>query len=565
MPSSAPARDLSTYHERTRRRGVNPLVYWVVRAVLQPLLLVYFWVGRTGRRHVPRKGGVLLAPNHRSFLDPFVIGICVRRPIYFLAKQELFRNRFQAWLLNSLGAFPVRRGEADEESMETARLLLERGQVVLIFPEGTRIRKGSLGKPKRGVGRLALQTGVPVVPVAVTGTEKARRGWRIRPCRVKIRLGRPLTYPRVEKPSPHLAAEVTARIWPCVELQWEWLGGLPPLRKAAVVGAGSMGTAFATLLSRAGLEVQLGCRTQDACERLAETRENLDRLPGIELPAEVKLSTVANIEFGGVDLVCFAVPSRDLPSAVAQVGAKIGQRSAVLVLSKGLVAPLGLLPTRYVGERVPARAVAGLAGPAHAAEAVQQGASVVLASSDADFRAQFAKVLGDAGLDVETTDDVAGAELAACAKNAAALAAAAAAQSGMNAAGAAASRVFAETHRLALREGGRSETFVGLAGTGDLVGTILAAHSRNRRAGELLGRGVPAEQIPAMLEETPEGLDAVPLLVRAFDEAGLEAPATRDLAALIEGRLGPEEWVAGVRARSVRKRFGERATAGSRG
>jgi glycerol-3-phosphate dehydrogenase (NAD(P)+) len=564
MASRAPARDLSTYHERARTRGVNPFVYGLVRGVLQPLMLIYFRVARIGREHVPRKGGVLLAPNHRSFLDPFVISICVRRPAYFMAKQELFNKRWQAWVLNALGAFPVRRGEADEDTMETARILLERGEMVMVFPEGTRIRRGSLGKPRRGVGRLALQTGVPVVPIAITGTENTRRGWKVRPAKVQVRLGRPLTFPRVEAPSPRLASEVTARIWPCVELQWEWLGGLPPLRKAAIVGAGSMGTALATLLARAGIEVQLGCRTQQTAERIQERREN-ERLPGVELPDEVRVSTVADIEFGGVDLVCLAVPSRDLPAAVAQVGAKIGQRSAVLVLSKGLVPPLGLTPTSYVAERVPARAVGALGGPAHAAEAVRQGASVVLASSDADFRAQFSKILGDAGLDVETTDDVAGAELAACAKNAAALAAAAAATSGMNAAGAAAARVFAETHRLALHAGGRTETFMGLAGTGDLVGTTLAGHSRNRRAGELLGRGVPADQIAAILEETPESLDAVPLLVRAFEEAGLDAPATHNLGALIDGRLGPEEWVASVRARKAGGRWRERATAGSRG
>ncbi|HEX6461154.1 MAG TPA: 1-acyl-sn-glycerol-3-phosphate acyltransferase [Thermoleophilaceae bacterium] len=543
---------------------MNPLVYWIVRGVLQPLMLIYFRLTRMGRDHVPKEGGVLLAPNHRSFLDPFVIGICVSRPAYFMAKQELFQNRLQAWLLNCLGAFPVRRGEADEEAMQTARMLLERGETVLVFPEGTRIRKGSLGKPKRGVGRLALETGVPVVPIAVIGTENTRRGWKIRPAKVKVRLGRPLTFPRVDHPSPRLAAEVTERIWPCVELQWEWLGGLPPMRKAAIVGAGSMGTAIATLLARAGIEVQLGCRTQATAERIQEQREN-ERLPGVELPDEVKVSTVAAIEFGGVDLVCFAVPSRDLPAAVAQVGAKVGQRSAVLVLSKGLVPPLGLTPTSYVAERIPARAVGTLGGPAHAAEAVRHGASVVLASSDANFRAQLSKILQDAGLDVETTDDVAGAELAACAKNAATLAAAAAATSGMNAAGAAASRVFAEMHRLALHSGGRTETFMGLAGTGDLVGTTLADHSRNRRAGELLGRGMPADQIAAMLEGTPESLDAVPLLVRAFEEAGLEAPATNDLGALIDGRLDAEEWVASVRARKAGGRWRERATAGSRG
>lgn len=212
------------HHERTRRRGVQPVVYWLTRLVLQPALFAWFRVRREGVRHIPA-GPVLLAANHRSFLDPFVVALCLRRPVYFVAKKELFANRLQGWFLNCLGAFPVKRGESDEESMETARQLLARGQAVVIFPEGTRQRAGALGRPKRGVGRLALQTGAPVVPIALTGTERARRGWLIRPVKVRIRCGAPLTYPRVAEPSRSLAGAVTARIWPCVELQWEWLGG----------------------------------------------------------------------------------------------------------------------------------------------------------------------------------------------------------------------------------------------------------------------------------------------------------------------------------------------------
>jgi 1-acyl-sn-glycerol-3-phosphate acyltransferase len=220
--------ELSLHHRRIRERGINPWISGPARAFLQPVLMIFFRLRRTGREHVP-KGPLLLAANHRSFLDPFVIGCCVPRPIYFVAKRELFDRRIAGWFLNALGAFPIKRGETDTESMETARLLLERGEAVVIFPEGTRHRSGPLHKPKRGVGRLALQTGAPIVPIAVKGTERARRGWVIRPVRVDLRLGRPLTYPRVEDPSPHLANEVTARIWPCVELQWAWLGG--PVRE----------------------------------------------------------------------------------------------------------------------------------------------------------------------------------------------------------------------------------------------------------------------------------------------------------------------------------------------
>ena len=152
------SRPLERYHERTRRRGVNPFVYWPVRWVVKPAILVYFRLRRLGTEHVP-DGGVLLASNHRSFLDPFAIGCCIGRPIYFMAKRELFKNPVVGWLLNCLGAFPIKRGASDEESMATALALLERGQAVVIFPEGTRIRTGSLARPKRGVGRLALQSG----------------------------------------------------------------------------------------------------------------------------------------------------------------------------------------------------------------------------------------------------------------------------------------------------------------------------------------------------------------------------------------------------------------------
>jgi 1-acyl-sn-glycerol-3-phosphate acyltransferase len=216
---------LNGFREHALTRGVNPVLYWTLRAVLVPFFLVYFRLARIGREHLPRTGPLLLAANHRSFLDPFVIGALIRRPVYYMAKRELFENRWQAWLLNGLGAFPVDRGAGDKDAMKTARAILQRGDCVVIFPEGTRMRRGPLGSPRRGVGRLALETGVPVVPIAVIGTEDVRRGWRVRPRKVRIRVGRALRYPTVEQPSPRLAAGVTERIWACVSLQWDWLGG----------------------------------------------------------------------------------------------------------------------------------------------------------------------------------------------------------------------------------------------------------------------------------------------------------------------------------------------------
>jgi len=219
--------------DRARTRGVNPFVYWPVRAVLQPFFHIWFRLSRIGREHIPAHGPVIFAANHRSFLDPFIVAVMVRRPIFFVAKKEIFGPPVRAWLLGAVGAFPIDRGGSDHEALATAKAILARGEGVLIFPEGTRTRPGPLGRPKRGVGRLALETGAPVVPVALIGTEAVRRGWRIRPHKVRIRAGRPLTFPRVESPSSQLANAVTERIWPCVELQWEWLGGAPPAPRAA--------------------------------------------------------------------------------------------------------------------------------------------------------------------------------------------------------------------------------------------------------------------------------------------------------------------------------------------
>jgi 1-acyl-sn-glycerol-3-phosphate acyltransferase len=363
-------------HARARQRGVNPLVYWLSRAVLQPFFHLYFRLSRIGREHIPESGPVIFAANHRSFLDPFVIGTCARRPIYYVAKRELFRYRLVGWFLNSLGAFPVHRGAGDGDMLSTAKAILERGDCVLFFPEGTRTRPGSLGRPKRGVGRLALETGAPVVPVAIIGTENVRKGVLIRPHKVRVRIGQALTFPRVEAPAPQLAAAVTDRIWPRVMLQWEWLGGLPPLRRAAVIGAGEEGRSLADKLARAGLEVDLGSRTAEQAEGEPPHRR-VSVLPAREL------------ELSRHDLVVFAVPEAALPAAVSAHAGSIAPRSGVLVTSNG---------ASYVSERVRAWAVGTLTDP--------DGGGLVLAARDRAFARQVTGALGAAGFDVTLAPEV---------------------------------------------------------------------------------------------------------------------------------------------------------------
>jgi len=524
---------------------VNRWVLFVVRMVLTPFFLIYLRMQRIGREHIPAEGPVILASNHRSFFDPFVIGTMTRRPVYYVAKQELFMyNRLLSWVLNALGAFPVARGAGDQDTIETAKIILGRGEIVLMFPEGTRTRPGPLGKPRRGVGRLALETGAPVVPIAIIGTEDIRRGWRFRPRKVKLRAGPPLHFPKVDNASPALAGAVTDRIWPMVMLQWEWLGGLPPIRRAAIIGAGAWGTSLAVLLARAGLEVELGTRTREQAAAIEATRRNDAYLPGVTLPESVQVRRAAELNLTDADLVCLTVPARALPSVLAAHGERIPRSAGVLVMSKGLVPPLGTLPSAFVAERCAARAIAVLGGPADAAEVLEHGASVVLATLDRGFARNLADVLGAAGLDVSKSSDVTGVELAATAKNVAVLAAAVALVAGPNIAGAAAGKVFAEVDALARARGGRPETFAGLAGAGDLVATVVSSSSRNRRAGELLAQGVPASEIGNALGRAVEAMDSAPLLASVARDAHLEAPALESLAALVEGRIEPEQWTA---------------------
>jgi glycerol-3-phosphate dehydrogenase (NAD(P)+) len=539
--------DYEALHRRAREKGVNRLVLLIVRILFTTFAWIYLRLQRIGREHIPARGPVILAANHRSFFDPFVIGTMTRRPVYYVAKKELFGySRILSWVLNALGAFPVDRGASDQETIETARQILNRGDIVLMFPEGTRTRPGSLGKPKRGVGRLALETGAPVVPIAIIGTEDIRRGWRIRPRKVRVRAGRLLHFPKIDNPSPALAGAVTDRIWPMVMLQWEWLGGMPPIRRAAIIGAGAAGTSLAVLLGRAGFEVGLGTRRREQAEAIRTTRVNDAHLPGVELPNTVQITPAAELELSTHDLICLAVPARALPAVMAAHGEKISRGAGVLVLSKGLVPPLGTLPSAFVAERCAARAVAALGGPADAADTLEHGASVVLASLDRAFSRQLKDTLTTAGFEVTTTGDVTGVELAGAAKNVAVLAAAVASIAGPNVAGAAAGKVFAEVDALARAHGGRPETFAGLAGAGDLVASAVSPNERNRKAGELLAQGIPAAEIDTALGHAVEAVDAAPLLASVARSARLETPALDSLTALIEGRIEPEQWTATV-------------------
>ena len=322
----------------------------------------------------------------------------------------------------------------------------------------------------------------------------------------------------------------------------------PGARRATVIGAGSFGTALAVLLARRGLRTTLLARTPEQAERLGLERENREYLPGVELPAQLRIAPAS----GGIEraeYVFLAVPSSTMNEVIATLERSgAGGRAAIVSLAKGLVPPTGRPPTSVLSEIFGAGRVACVGGPAHAHEMVSEGAALVAASSNEALARSLAQVFTRAGVVCEQSADPLGVELAGAAKNAAALAAGATEAQGSNAAGAAAGHIFAEVWRYAERLGARPESMIGLAGTGDLVATALARESRNRRAGELLAAGVSAVEIPTRVGHAVEALGSVPLLASAIEASGVEAPVTGALGRLIAGELPLDAWVALVRA-----------------
>jgi len=315
-----------------------------------------------------------------------------------------------------------------------------------------------------------------------------------------------------------------------------------------VVGAGSFGTAVAVLLARGGFRTTLQTRTAEQCEGLSTERVNERYLAGVELPRELRIETV-RAGLSRADFVFLGVPSGGLEPVIAGLQeAGLSRKTPVVSLAKGLVPPDGIAPTVLLSTALGSQRVACIGGPAHAREMVTEGAGLVAASFNERLALQIANVFERAGVVCEQSNDPIGVELAGAAKNAAALASGATEAQGLNAAGAAAGHIFGEVWRYAERQGARPESLIGLAGTGDLVGTALAPQSRNRRAGELLAQGVPAEAIPGRIGQAVEALDLVPLLARGLERAGVEAPVTSALRDLIAGDLPLEEWVLLVRA-----------------
>ncbi|MCW3041746.1 MAG: 1-acyl-sn-glycerol-3-phosphate acyltransferase [Solirubrobacterales bacterium] len=208
-----PAEAMAPFHEwaRTHEPGWT---YTATRILLTPIVLGLYRARSTGRGNIPATGGFILAPNHFSNMDHFFCGVFLKRRIRFMTKSQFFGNNpVLSGLFRIAGHFPVRRGHDDQEAFATAHLLLEAGGCVGMYAEGGRSRTGGLGSPRPGIGRLALESGVPVVPVAIHGSKAVRQWRRGRFPAIRVSYGTPLTLARVVAPTREQSLAAAERIF----------------------------------------------------------------------------------------------------------------------------------------------------------------------------------------------------------------------------------------------------------------------------------------------------------------------------------------------------------------
>ena len=173
------------------------MLYWVIKAIVTPIMRVMVRVKVEGKENLPTSGPVILAANHRSFIDSLFIPLVVKRRVTFVAKAEYFDSKKTAWFFRGVGQIPIRRegGSASEGALAAAADVLNDGGVFGIYPEGTRTRTGRLHRGHTGVARLALQCNAPIVPIGLVGTDEVQPVDRKLPRfgrTVTVRFGEPI-------------------------------------------------------------------------------------------------------------------------------------------------------------------------------------------------------------------------------------------------------------------------------------------------------------------------------------------------------------------------------------
>jgi glycerol-3-phosphate dehydrogenase (NAD(P)+) len=335
--------------------------------------------------------------------------------------------------------------------------------------------------------------------------------------------------------------------------------GFPEIRRAAVLGAGSWGTAFAKVLADAGREVVIWARREEVAASIRAQRRNPDYLPLARLPEGVTATSDPLEALDGAELVAIAVPSQTLRANLSRWASSgaIGSEATLVSLMKGIELGTGKRMSQVIAEvaDVDAGRIVALTGPNLAGEiAFAQPTAAVVACTDEERAAVVQRAVATSYFRPYTNDDVIGCELGGAVKNVIALACGMAIGMGFgdNTKAALITRGLAETARLGVRLGADPLTFAGLAGLGDLVGTCMSPMSRNRKFGEHLGRGETLDQAHAATKQTAEGVNSC-LSIRDLAQAhGVEMPITEQVELVCHEGLMPRVALAMLMSRETK-------------
>ena len=320
-----------------------------------------------------------------------------------------------------------------------------------------------------------------------------------------------------------------------------------------VIGSGSWGCAFARLLWRNGHTVQVLTLTAAEAVELNETHVNPHFLPGVEFSPEIAFAGIEDASLDGAELVVYAVPTQAVRQVAAWVRPRRPGRALQLSLAKGLELRTLLRPSQVIEEESEVEP-AVLSGPNHAEEISRDmPTGTVIACRTSGMARKLQQVVTGDILRVYTNEDVVGVEFCGAAKNPIAIAVGIADGLGFgdNTRAALMTRSLAEIARLGMRLGADFGTFAGLAGLGDLIATCTSRHSRNRRAGELIGTGEHPEKVQGLIGQVVEGIPTTYALHDLSRRHGVEMPVTEAVYDVFEGRASPADCVRSLMSREV--------------
>ena len=327
--------------------------------------------------------------------------------------------------------------------------------------------------------------------------------------------------------------------------------------KIAILGAGTWGTAFSIVLADGGNDVTIWGRREEVCASINEQRENVDYLPGVELPPSVSASHDHEAALAGADVVVLAVPSQSLRSNLEQWAPAISVDAVMVSLMKGV--ELGTLNrmSEVIAEVTGAgpHRIAVISGPNLAKEiARREPAASVVACADDDVAQMLQARCHSPAFRPYTSIDVLGCELGGAYKNVVALSVGMAVGLGFgdNTTASVITRGLAETARLAMNLGANPLTLMGLAGLGDLVATCSSPLSRNRTFGENLGKGMTTDDIYASTRQVAEGAKSCSSLLALAQQSGVDAPIAQHVDAVVAGRMTAQEMMSAFIARGTK-------------